>query len=62
MQPNEFMGDKLKVINSKELVKFLLSKSFIVSRQKGSHIILHRENDRRTTVIPMHNKDYYEGF
>lgn len=55
------MGEKLKVINSKDLVKFLLSKGFIITRQKGSHAFLLRESDRRTTVVPIHNKDVGVG-
>ncbi len=55
------MGDKLKVIKSKELVKILLSKGFVISRQKGSHVFLVKESERRATVVPMHNKDVGVG-
>lgn len=55
------MGEKLKVVSSKDLVKFLLGKGFVISRQKGSHALLLRERDKRVTVVPVHNKDVGVG-
>ena len=52
---------KLPVIKGKELVKFLVSIGFRVTRTKGSHVRLHSENGRATTV-PVHgNKDIPKG-
>ena len=52
---------KFPVIKGKELVKFLVSIGFRVTRTKGSHVRLHSENGRATTV-PVHgNKDIPKG-
>lgn len=52
---------KLPVIKGKELVKFLVSIGFRVTRKKGSHVRLHSEDGRATTV-PVHgNKDIPKG-
>lgn len=52
---------KLPVINGKELVKFLVSIGFKVTRTKGSHVRLHSEDGRATTV-PVHgNKNIPKG-
>lgn len=42
----------------KKLLKFLKQKGFYVSRQTGSHAILHtlHNTDKRVT-LPIHNKD-----
>ena len=53
---------KLPVIKGGELVKFLESIGFRVTRMKGSHIRL-RSEDRRATTVPVHgNKDIPKGF
>ncbi len=41
-------------IGGKEAVKILLKQGFTVSRQRGSHVVL-TKNDR-TTVVPMHKE------
>jgi len=49
-------------ITPKKLLKFLEDKGFYVSRQSGSHIILHTETDKNKRVtIPFHNKDLKQG-
>ena len=50
---------KLKKISGKECVKILCNKfGFIVSRQKGSHIILKKESaeGKIGTVVPNHKE------
>jgi predicted RNA binding protein YcfA (HicA-like mRNA interferase family) len=48
---------KLPVIKGKELIKFLESLGFRITRTKGSHTRLKTEEGRATTV-PVHgNKD-----
>jgi len=49
-------------ITPKEILKFLKSKGFYISRQSGSHMILHNnpDNTKRVT-LPIHNKDLKPG-
>ena len=52
---------KLPVIKDRELVKFLESIGFRVTRTKGSHARLKSE-DGRVTSVPVHgNKDIPKG-
>ena len=45
-------------ITPKDILKFLKSKGFYISRQSGSHIILHNNSDKTKQVtLPIHNKD-----
>lgn len=45
-------------ITSKKLLKFLKKKGFYISRQSGSHMILHHEEDAvKHVTLPVHNKD-----
>jgi len=46
---------KLPVIKGRELVKFLESMGFRVTRTKGSHVRL-RSEDGRVTTVPVHGK------
>ena len=42
----------------KKLLKFLKKKGFYISRQSGSHMILHHKIDRTKRItLPIHNKD-----
>ena len=34
---------------------------FVLDRQKGSHAVYFRLQDRRRVVVPMHNKDLKPG-
>ena len=46
----------------KKLLKFLEEKGFYVTRQSGSHLILHTHTDKSKRVtIPFHNKDLKQG-
>ena len=52
---------KLPVIKGRELVMFLESMDFRVTRTKGSHVRL-RSEDGRVTTVPVHgNKDIPKG-
>ncbi len=46
---------KLPIISGKELIKYLKKKGFVVSRQKGSHVVLKSSNSCRVTV-PLHKE------
>ena len=43
-------------ISGQELVKALLRVGFVVSRQKGSHIVLRRGNPYARLVVPDHKQ------
>jgi predicted RNA binding protein YcfA (HicA-like mRNA interferase family) len=52
---------KLPVIKGRELIKFLQSIGFVVTRTKGSHVRM-RSADGRATTVPVHaNKDVPKG-
>jgi predicted RNA binding protein YcfA (HicA-like mRNA interferase family) len=52
---------KIPVLKGKELIKFLESIGFVITRTKGSHVRMHSEDGRATTV-PLHgNKDIPKG-
>ena len=52
---------KLPVIKGRELVKFLETLGFEVTRTKGSHSRL-KSDDGRATTVPIHaNKDIPKG-
>ena len=52
---------KLPVIKGRELVKFLESMGFTVTRTKGSHVRM-RAEDGRVTTVPVHgNKEIPKG-
>lgn len=53
---------KLFTIKPKGLVKVLKKLGFYIYRQKGSHLIMIKDNDKRfQPVIPMHNKELKKG-
>ena len=49
---------KLPVLSGKEMVKILLKEGFSVLDQKGSHVIMIREQDglKRKPVVPQHSE------
>ncbi|MCV3212552.1 type II toxin-antitoxin system HicA family toxin [Plectonema radiosum NIES-515] len=47
---------KLPVISGAECVKALKKIGFVVNRQRGSHIILVREEPKTTVSVPDHNE------
>jgi len=49
-------------ITSKKLLKLLKKKGFYISRQSGSHLILHTDKDKAKRVtLPVHNKNLKPG-
>ena len=49
-------------ISPRKLLKFLKKKGFYVSRQSGSHMILHHKEDvAKHVTLPIHNKDLKQG-
>ncbi|MFM9941546.1 MAG: type II toxin-antitoxin system HicA family toxin [Hyphomicrobiaceae bacterium] len=57
------MSDRLPVLKADEVIRALLKAGFQVSRIKGSHHILrHRDEPNRGTVVPVHvGKDIKRG-
>ena len=52
---------RLPVIKSRDLIKYLESIGFKVTRTKGSHVRL-RSEDGKATTVPVHkNKDIPKG-
>lgn len=49
------MSPKLPAISSKELARIAQRLGFEFRRQKGSHSIYVRPEDKRRVVIPMHS-------
>ena len=46
----------------KNLLKLLEKRGFYISRQAGSHLILHSDKDKtRRITLPYHNKDLKQG-
>jgi predicted RNA binding protein YcfA (HicA-like mRNA interferase family) len=45
---------KLPALTPKELVKALERAGFVRWRQKGSHLTLYRERDKKALTIPIH--------
>lgn len=50
--------EKLPRLSGKEVIKILSKQGFIATRQKGSHVILKKENNDKTlvTVVPLHSE------
>ena len=49
-------------ITPKKLLQFLKKKGFYISRQSGSHIILHHKADNAKRVtLPIHGNDLKPG-
>lgn len=46
---------KLVQIDGKALIKILTKRSFVVKRQKGSHVQL-EDNEGRRVTVPIHSK------
>ncbi|MEM2875955.1 MAG: type II toxin-antitoxin system HicA family toxin [Candidatus Bathyarchaeia archaeon] len=46
---------RLPVTSGRELIKYLVKKGFVISRQRGSHVVLKSQDSRRVTV-PLHEE------
>lgn len=47
---------KLPIISGRECVKALEQIGFVVARQRGSHIVLIREEPKTTVSVPNHDE------
>ena len=47
---------KLPVISGKECIKALEKVGFKIARQRGSHIVLVRDNPKATVIVPNHKE------
>ncbi len=48
-------------LSSKDLVRILQQKGFLLDRSSGSHQIWLHPDSRKRAVVPMHNKDLPTG-
>lgn len=56
------MGEKLPVMKPKDVIKILEKLGFYQYRQKGSHLIMVRDDVKNyQPVIPLHNKELKKG-
>lgn len=52
----------MSAITPKKLLRYFQKRGFYISRQSGSHMILHHETDTSKRVtLPIHNKDLKPG-
>ena len=47
---------KLPVVSGSECIKALEKTGFAIVRQRGSHIVLVREDPRNTVIVPNHKE------
>jgi predicted RNA binding protein YcfA (HicA-like mRNA interferase family) len=47
---------KLPVVSGSECIKALEKVGFEIVRQRGSHVILARENPKNTVIVPNHKE------
>jgi predicted RNA binding protein YcfA (HicA-like mRNA interferase family) len=48
------MSERLPALRAREVVRILEKAGFVRWRQKGSHLTMFREADRRSLTIPIH--------
>ena len=48
-------------LTSKDIIRILKQKGFILDRSRGSHQIFLHPVTRKRAVVPMHNKDLPKG-
>ncbi len=48
------MPKELPALRAREVVRTLEKAGFVKWRQKGSHLTMYRESDRRTLTVPIH--------
>ncbi len=52
---------KLPVLTSREVIRILEKRGFILDRVKGSHHIYLHPDTRQRAVVPMHRRDLPQG-
>ncbi|NHZ71737.1 MAG: addiction module toxin, HicA family [Aquificales bacterium] len=56
------MSPKLQRVKPRQLVRALKKAGFVEQRQRGSHLRMYRETDKRLVIVPMHKgKDVPTG-
>ncbi|AKA49183.1 hypothetical protein IX51_08805 [uncultured archaeon] len=45
---------KAPVVTAEKLIKVLAKKGFVFERQKGSHVRLSRQSDKKQVTLPVH--------
>jgi len=52
---------KLPSLTSKEVIKILERKGFVLDRSKGSHRVYYNSENKRRVIIPYHRKGLPKG-
>jgi predicted RNA binding protein YcfA (HicA-like mRNA interferase family) len=55
------MSRKLPAVKPRDAIRALEKAGWRVHRQKGSHVIMHKEGVPDLVTIPMHTKDLSKG-
>jgi predicted RNA binding protein YcfA (HicA-like mRNA interferase family) len=55
------MSKRLPVMKPQEVVTALHKAGWYIHRQKGSHLVMHKDGSRNLVVIPLHNHDLPKG-
>ena len=55
------MSQKLKPLPAREVIRRLKKAGFVEERQRGSHLRLWRESDRKMVIVPIHPGDIPKG-
>lgn len=48
-------------MSSKEMIKLLQKKGFVIVSQNGSHVKMANRETGRTVIVPYHSKDLKKG-
>jgi predicted RNA binding protein YcfA (HicA-like mRNA interferase family) len=52
---------KLPSVKSRQVVRFLEQRGFVLDHTSGSHFIYYHPRSRRRAVVPSHNRDLPKG-
>ena len=50
-----------KTATPRKIIKLIMKRGFVFSRQRGSHAVYVRQYDQAFIVMPMHAKDISKG-
>jgi predicted RNA binding protein YcfA (HicA-like mRNA interferase family) len=52
---------RLPAVTSRQVVRFLEQKGFVLDHTSGSHFIFYHPDSKRRAVVPRHNRDLPKG-
>ncbi len=50
-----------KTATPRKIIKLIMKRGFVFSRQRGSHALYVREQDHVIIIVPMHARDISKG-